>query len=123
MAESNRRWYRFRLRTLLLLILIVAIGMSAYSYWIDYRREQQRRARELPYPAAGDLCTVIFTGDSLGFGPMSPEAATVDGVSNYVRGRFRAIDDQWIVLEGQQASEPAIWIPRDRVLLLKVDAD
>lgn len=122
MPEVKRRWFRIRVRSLLLLILIAVVGMSVYSYWADYRREQLRRARELPYPAVGKACTVVFKGSALGVDSPPPPTAEVNGMSNSLSGEFRAINDQWIVLQRMPPDDSVVWIPREHVLLIRVPA-
>lgn len=123
MSEPNRRWFRIRLRTLLLLILLAVIGMSVYSYWTDYRREQQRRARQLPFPAIGEPCTVVFTGHALGVDLIPFEWAEVDGTARSLSARFRAVSDHWVVLQASPPDDALVWIPRENVLFLRVRAE
>jgi hypothetical protein len=120
MADSPRRWFRFRLRTLLLLTLLAVIGASVYSYWSEYAEQAARRERELLSPARGAMCTVVLRRELLGIERMSPTPAEVNGVSNAVHGRFVLMNDQWLVLDSDAAGEPQQWIPRENVLLLKV---
>jgi hypothetical protein len=120
MADPPRRWFRFRLRTLLLLTLLAVIGASLYSYWSDYAEQAARRERELLSPARGAMCEVVLRRELLGIERMSPRPAEVNGVSNAVYGRFVLMNDQWLVLGGDAAGEPQQWIPKENVLLLKV---
>jgi hypothetical protein len=123
MSDPPRRWFRFRIRTLLLLTLLTVIGLSVYSYWSDYMDQAMRRERELLSPARGAHCTVIFRSDLLGLEQMKPEAYTsADGIANSVHGALLMTNDQWIVLAGSAEGQPQQWIPRENVLLLKVDA-
>jgi hypothetical protein len=109
MADSARRWYRVRLRTLVLWILLVTIGLSVYSYWSDYSERALRRERELLSPPRGAGCSVILRA--------SPEGAS----NQSVEGFFVLMNDQWIVLDGLREGRPQQWIPRENVLLLQVD--
>jgi hypothetical protein len=120
MADTPRRWFRFRLRTLLLLTLLAVIGASLYSYWSDYADQAARRERELLSPARGAMCTVVLRRELLGIERMGPTPGEVNGVSNAVYGRFVLMNDQWLVLGSDAAGEPQQWIPRENVLLLKV---
>jgi hypothetical protein len=122
MSDTPRRWFRFRIRTLLLLTLMAVIGLSVYSYWSDYRDQALRRQRELLSPAQGARCTAIFRGDMLGLDGMSPDShTTAEGVYNSVHGTLVMTNDRWIVLAGGGEGEQQ-WIPRENVLLLKVEA-
>ena len=120
MADPPRRWFRFRLRTLLLLTLLAVIGASLYSYWSDYADQAARRERELLSPARGAMCTVVLRRELVGIERMGPTPGEVNGVSNAVYGRFVLMNDQWLVLGSDAAGEPQQWIPRENVLLLKV---
>lgn len=122
MNGSTRRWYRPRLRTLLVLTLGTIVAWSVYSYWSDYRDQAARRERELLSPARGALCTVVFRRELLGVEAMEPQPAVVNGVQNYVAGRFVLMNDDWIVLAGTAEGDARQqWIPRANVLLLRVD--
>ena len=121
MADPPRRWFRFRLRTLLLLTFVTVVGFSLYSYWSDYADQAARREREMLSPARGALCTVVLRRELLGLDRMKAQPYTsVDGVTNSVQGPFVLMNDQWIVLDGASANEPQLWIPREHVLLLMV---
>ena len=120
MPDPPRRWFRFRLRTLLLLTLLAVIGASLYSYWSDYAEQASRRERELLSPARGAMCTVVLRRELLGIDRMSPTPAEVNGVSNAVSGRFVLMNDQWLVLGSDTAGQPQQWIPKENVLLLQV---
>lgn len=116
----RRRWFRFRIRTLLLLTLLTVIGLSVYSYWSDYRDEALRRSRELLSPPPGSACTIILRADSLGRSDMSPSAYhTSSGGSNAVYGTLVMSNDQWIVLAAEQ-DRPQRWIPRENVLMIEI---
>jgi hypothetical protein len=121
--SSRRRWFQFRIRTLLLLTLLTVIGLSVYSYWSDYRDEALRRSRELLSPPPGSTCEIILRADILGLSEMSPTAhQTSSGVSNAVYGTLVMTNDQWIVLAAEQQGQPQRWIPRENVLMLQVDS-
>ncbi len=120
MADAPRRWYRVRLRTLVLLILLVVVGLSLYSYWSDYAEQATRRERELLSPAQGAACTVVLRREAVGVTRMSPAPSTVDGVENSVSGRFRLMNDEWIVLDGDGEDAPQQWIPRENVWVIQV---
>lgn len=122
MSDPPRRWYRVRMRTLLLMTLLAVIGLSLYSYWSDYMDLAARRERELLSPARGDYCTVVLRRELLGIERMDAGPATVNGVANSVSGPFVLMNDQWIVLGGASEGQPQQWVPREHVLLLKVDA-
>ena len=123
MNTPPRRWFRFRLRTLLALTLLLVVGASLYSYWSDYSEQSERRAREMLSPEAGQLCTVVLRGDALGLQKMPAEAVEMNGVANYVRGRFVMMNDQWLKLDGDSEGAAQQWIPRENVLLIEVKAE
>jgi hypothetical protein len=123
MTEARRRFFGLRLRTLVWLVLLTTVALSVYSYWSDYREEAARRERELLAPSPGDLCTVVLRGDALGLQQMPAQATHVDGIANYVRGRFVNMNDQWLKLDGATDGDPQQWIPRENVLLIQVAAE
>jgi len=120
MGDPSRRWFRFRLRTLLLLTLLAVVGLSIYSYWSDYMDEAARRERELLSPPRGAACTIVLRAESLGLERMSPRAGEYNGVSNAVYGLFVLMNDEWIVLSGDQGEGSQRWVPRDNVLVMEV---
>jgi hypothetical protein len=120
MADAPRRRYRPRLRTLLWLTVLSIISWTVYSYWADYAERAAQRERELLSPSAGDLCTVILRGDALGLEHMPARATQIDGVKNYVEGRFVLMNDQWLKLDGVSPGDAQQWIPRENVLLIQV---
>jgi hypothetical protein len=120
---SPRRFFGLRLRTLVWLVLLTTVSLFVYSYWSDYAERAARREREMLSPAAGDLCTVVLRGDALGLDQMPARATQVDGVENFVRGRFVLMNDQWLKLEGESDGSPQQWIPRENVLLIEVVAE
>jgi hypothetical protein len=119
MSDTPRRWFRFRLRTLLLLTFLAVVGLSIYSYWSDYRDQALRRERELLSPARGAHCTVLLRRELLGLERTNLNPVMIDGVNNYISGPFVLMNDEWIVLEGSSAGEPQQWVPREHVLLLR----
>jgi hypothetical protein len=122
MSASPRRWRRLRLRTLLLLVLLSTVGWSAYTYWADYQDQAARRERELLSPARGAACTVVFRRELLGVDQMAPGPRTVNGVENYVSGRFIMMNDDWIVIAGSTDLDAGQrWVPREHVLMLELD--
>ncbi len=120
---SPRRFFGLRLRTLVWLVLLTTVSLFVYSYWSDYAERAARRAREMLSPVTGDLCTVVLRGDALGLNQMPARATSVDGIENFVRGRFVLMNDQWLKLEGVAAGAPQQWIPRENVLLIEVVAE
>lgn len=122
MSEARRRFFGLRLRTLVWLILLTTVALSVYSYWSDYAERAAIRERETLSPAPGDLCTVVLRADALGLDQMSPRQGKIDGVDNYVRGRFVLMNDQWLKLDGVEEGQPQQWIPRENVLLIQVSA-
>lgn len=122
MSDPPRRWFRFRIRTLLLVTLLAVIGLSLYSYWADYLDQSARRQRDLLSPARGAHCTVVLRRELLGIERMDASPATINGVANSVWGPFVLMNDQWIVLGGQREGQPQQWIPREHVLLLRVES-
>jgi hypothetical protein len=107
MGDPPRRWFRFRIRTLLLLTLLTVIVLSVYSYWSDYADQAARRQRELLAPAKGAYCTVFLD-----------PAASGDG-DKYLFGRFYLMNDEWLVLDGENQKQH--WIPRQYVKRLQVE--
>jgi hypothetical protein len=120
MPDAPRRWLGLRLRSLVWIVVVTTIALSAYSYWSDYSERAARRQRELLSPSPGDLCTVVLRSDALGLARTPPRASRVDGVDNYVEGRFVLMNDQWVVLAGVDEGAPQQWIPRENVLLIQV---
>ena len=120
MSDAPRRWFRFRLRTLLVLTFLGVVGLSIYSYWSDYRDQALRREREMLSPARGALCTVVLKRELVGLDRVSASPASLGEVSHNLRGAFVLMNDQWIVLDGASPSEPQQWIPREHVLLLRI---
>jgi hypothetical protein len=120
MAEYYRRWYDVRLRTLLAWVLLLALGYTAYSYWSVYSDRAARRERELLSPTRGAVCTVVLRQDRLGLAHGGPEPTTIDGVPNYLEGKFAQMNDRWIVLNGLSEGQPQRWIPRENVLVIRV---
>jgi len=101
MATNGKTWLRLRWRTMFLLVMLAAVAWSGYSYWADYRELAARKAREMMAPVAGANCEIQLDGNE------------------QVTGKFVKLNDEWIVLrpgEGRQ-----VWVPRDRVLLLRVE--
>ena len=123
MANAPRRWFRVRLRTLVVLILLVTIGLSVYSYWSDYSERSRRLERELLSPNRGDFCTVVLKRDQVSVERASPTAGNVNGVDNDVSGRFVLMNNEWIVLAGNNDGDPQQWIPRENIRLLRVEAE
>ena len=120
MAEAPRRWLGLRLRTLVWMLLLVCVSFSAYSYWSDYAERAARRQRELLAPSPGDLCTVVLRADALGMDGMPPSATRLNGIDNFVEGRFVMMNDQWIKLDGVAEGMPQQCIPRENVLMIQV---
>jgi hypothetical protein len=113
----RRRWFRFRIRTLLLLTLLAVIALSIYSYWSDYMDESARREREMLSPAKGALCTVILRRDALG--DELTDVRWLERADNFVSGKFFLMNDEWVVIDLKPGSQQ--WIPREHVLMLRVD--
>jgi hypothetical protein len=119
MGDAPRRFLRFRLRTLFWLTLLLAVTLSAYSYWSEYAEQAAQRQRELMAPAPGAMCAVVLRADLVGLERMHPGPAETNGVVNYVRGKFVAMNQGWIKLEGATPGDPQRWIPRENVLLIE----
>lgn len=121
MGTAGRRWLLgLRFRTLVWLVLLATVALSLYSYWADYTERTARRERELLSPAAGDFCKVVLRGDALGMEQMPAVASQIEGVKNFVEGRFVTMNDQWLKLDGAAAGDPQQWIPRANVLVIEV---
>ena len=120
MSDVPRRWFRFRLRTLLLWTILTAIVLSLYSYWSEYAEQSQRRERELLSPAPGANCTIVLRRELLGLEQMGSQPATISGVANSITGRFVMMNDQWIVLATGSVDGSEQWVPREHVLVLNV---
>jgi len=118
MSENGKSWFRLRWKTLFLLAITGAVGWSAYSYWTEYSEHAARKAREMMAPAAGTQCTAILRKDELGLDSSRLMPMEIQGVTNYVRGKFVQLNDDWIVLTTPE--EQQLWIPREHVLLLRV---
>ncbi len=115
--------FRFRIRTLLLGLILVVVGWSGYSYWVEYRQQAHRAARELLSPPLGATCTVIFTHEALGLESGSVQATQIHSRENYLRGRFALSNGEWIVLDPLTGQGPQQWISRKHVLLIRVEAE
>ena len=63
MSDAPRRWFRFRIRTLLLLTLLAVIGLSVYSYWSDYSERVDAAGAGAALAARGAYCTVVLRGE------------------------------------------------------------
>lgn len=118
MSENGKNWFRLRWRTLFLLVIAGAVGWSAYSYWSEYSEHAARKAREMMAPTVGAQCTAIFRKAELGLDSSRLTPMEIQGVTNYVRGKFVQLNDDWIVLATPE--EQQLWIPREHVLLLRV---
>lgn len=124
MATAGKSPFRLRYRTIVLLLALVVILWSGFSYWSEYSDNAARVARERLAPPLGVRCQIVFSGADLGINNMPPAFGTVNGVENFVLGTIIDQSDRWIVLAPESAGEKAaerIWIPRERVLLIRVD--
>jgi hypothetical protein len=83
--------------------------------------EATRRERELLSPARGAECTIVLRRELLGIERMDASPTSVNGIANSIGGPFVLMNDQWIVLDGSSEGQPQQWIPREHVLLLKVE--
>lgn len=119
MAQTEKSWFRLRWRTLFLLVLLSVTGWSLYSYWAEYTELAARKARETMSPPVGSTCTVLLRRDELGIKSNRLTPMTTDSVPNNVRGKFMKLNDEWIVLESSENKQ--VWIPREHVLLLRVE--
>jgi len=119
MPENSKAWFRLRWRSMLLLVIAGTVGWSAYSYWSEYREQAARKAREIMAPTAGSQCTVLYRKEALGAIINRLTPVQIEGAFNDVQGKFVKLNDDWIVLiaaNGQQ-----LWVPRDHVLLMRVE--
>jgi len=119
MPENGKTWFRLRWRTLFLLVVLSAVAWSAYSYWSEYSEHATRKAREMMAPSVGAECTAILRKDELGLDSSRLMPMEIQGVTNYVRGKFVQLNDDWIVLA--TPSKQQLWLPRQHVLLLRVE--
>jgi hypothetical protein len=119
MGDAPRRWFRFRLRTLLLATMLVVIAAACYSYWTDYSEQAARRERELLSPARGAACTVILRDDALGVAPSTDRSSWRDRRDNVIAGKFYLMNGEWVVLDLPDGAQQ--WIPRAHVLMLRVE--
>jgi hypothetical protein len=119
MADAPRRWFRFRLRTLLFVTMLVVIAAACYSYWTDYSEQAARRERELLSPARGAACTVILRDEALGVASAAGRPAWRDRDDNFVAGKFYLMNDDWVVVDLADGAQQ--WIPRAHVLMLRVE--
>lgn len=105
-----RPWYRPRVRTILLWVLLAIIASSLYSYWSDAREQAERRERELLSPPRGAMCRI----------ELEPQISGATATPLTVSGRFVMLNDRWVVVDGQSEGAPQQWVPRERVVVLKV---
>lgn len=119
-SNGRRSLFRFRIRTILLFLVLVIVAWSAFSYWTEYQEIAERKAREMLAPAHGAQCTAIFRRTELGVETSRLFSAEVDSVGNSVSGKFVQLNDQWLVLTSLDTEEE-YWIPREHVLLLRVE--
>jgi hypothetical protein len=108
MADPPRRWFRFRIRTLLLLTFLTVVALSIYSYASDYWDQATRRQRELLSPAKGAYCIVFLD-----------EPPSNGSSEKLVYGRFYLMNNEWLVLDAEGSKQE--WIPRQRVRRVQVE--
>ena len=108
---------RLRLRTWLLLFLLVLAAWSVASYWIEYRDQAARRARESMAPAVGAYCKIVFDSAAVGIERSGTRATEIAGAPNYLAGQFVKMNAEWVVIKIGGKDE---WIARDKVLFMEV---
>ncbi|TWU29712.1 hypothetical protein Pla144_04910 [Bythopirellula polymerisocia] len=109
---------------MVLLLALMVILWSGFSYWSEYSDNAARIARERLAPPVGVRCQIVFSGEDLGIERMPPTPAMVNGATNSVTGKIVDQSERWIVLASESTDERSatkIWIPRERVLLIRVD--
>lgn len=109
---------------MVLLLALLVIFWSGFSYWSEYSENAARVARERLAPPLGVRCQVVFSGADLGIENMSPAFGTVNGAKNFVTGKIVDQSERWIVLSSEPVNEQSaekIWIPRERVMLIRVE--
>lgn len=122
MSTPLRSRFRPRYRTLVLLMAMAVIFWSGFSYWSEYRENAARLARERLAPPLGIHCQILFSGAELGTKNMPPTPATANSAENSISGQIVDQSDRWIVLAPhEEAPTTRIWIPRERILLIRVD--
>ena len=121
MTAVARPWYRLRIRTILAAGVLAVAAWSLYSFWSDYAERAARRARELMAPTVGANCRVVFRSDALGVERSGARAAQINGSTNHLAGVFVRMNDQWLVLESQEAGGANIrrWIPVEQILVVE----
>ncbi len=94
-----------------MLAALAAVTWSAYSYWSEYSERAARKAREMMAPSVGAQCQVILRNQE------------IDGSKNtshrQFHGQFVQLNDDWLVLTSPEKQQT--WIPRQHILLLRVD--
>lgn len=123
MSLSPKLPLGLRYRTVLVWLLVGLVVWSVTSYWLEYSENAARRARERLAPPLGSVCRVVFSGDDLGIANMSPRSTTINGVENSLTGILVDQSERWLVLQpvSAETSTAKIWIPRERVLLIRVE--
>ena len=127
MTAAARPWYRLRIRTILAAGVLAVVAWSLYSFWSDYAERAARRARELMAPTVGANCRVVFRSDALGVERSGARAAQINILDfnnrsrNHLAGVFVRMNDQWLVLESQEAGGANIrrWIPVEQILVVE----
>jgi hypothetical protein len=72
-------------------------------------------------PPTGEEVIVQFRRDALGSAhpyPVSPRIERINGVTVSLSGELLTINEEWVVLKNKKQK---YWIPRDVVLLIKVE--
>lgn len=106
MSSSGRLPFRLRYRTIVLLLALVVILWSGFSYWSEYSENAARLARERLAPPVGVPCQIVL------------------GIDDSITGTIVDQSERWIVLAPQSSNDKSgsrIWIPRERVLLIRVE--
>jgi hypothetical protein len=104
-------------------MLVWALGLiaasSVYQYWSDARDESTRRQLETLSPVRGARCTIQLLPEAWGFASSAEQGAERDG--GRIEGRFAAMNDRWIVLDGLEEGQPQFWVPQTLVRSLSVE--
>jgi hypothetical protein len=103
-----------RRRSILFVAVILVLGLTAFAYWpVPRARAADGSAKASLQP--GITCKVYFRGDAAGQSVQSYVPTISNNAS--LSGRLTSLDDQWVVLAGDQKE---YHVPRSAVLMIEV---
>lgn len=119
--KENRRRFQFSLQSLMVLVALTAALLSSavvirQNLWSDNPTPVGEELTLRP----GDLCTIVFRRETLGLDHAYLRPTTVNGIGNFIQGRFVAMNEEWIAIQDFGSGKEQHWIPREHVLFLKV---